>query len=291
VLLALFEQIINGLMMGSLYVLVALGLVLIYGVMHVVNFAHGVLFMLGGYAGYFFFSTLVASYPLAIVFSVLALMVVGLAVERLVFKPLRDNVLNQVIAALGLILFIQNGVIVLWGPTAKNFSVEATAGTLRIGELGFTWQHVLIVAVTFASVGLLYLFLTRTRLGTAIRATSQNRDAAAVVGINVDRLYTLTFLLGCGLAALGGALLGPLFLVYPAMGDLPLLKALAAILLGGMGSVPGAVGGGLLIGVTESVATLFIPTDYRDTITFLIIIGILLLRPQGLFGSKVRGEA
>jgi branched-chain amino acid transport system permease protein len=136
----------------------------------------------------------------------------------------------------------------------------------------------------------LFVFLKYSRFGTAIRATSQSREAAMVVGIPVERVYWSTFAIGTALAALGGAMLGPLFLVFPTMGDAPLVKGLAGILLGGMGSVPGAVIGGLLIGVAESVSTLFLPTDYKDSVAFMVMVAILLVRPQGLFGVRVRGE-
>jgi branched-chain amino acid transport system permease protein len=156
--------------------------------------------------------------------------------------------------------------------------------------LRFTLQHFVIIGVTFVCVALMFVFLKYTKFGTAIRATSQDNDAALVVGINVKRMYWVTFAAGSALAGLGGALIGPLFLVFPQMGDLPLVKALAAILLGGMGSIPGAVIGGLVIGVTEAVATLVIATDYRDAVTFVVIILILMFRPQGLFGVHIRGE-
>jgi branched-chain amino acid transport system permease protein len=160
-----------------------------------------------------------------------------------------------------------------------------------LGYLRFSLQHILIIVVAFSIVGGLFLFLTKTTLGTAIRATSQHYEAAQVVGIHVSRIYKVTFAIGTGLAAIGGALLGPLFLVFPGMGDLPLIKALAAILLGGMGSIFGVVVGGMVIGISEAVATLLIPTDYRDAITFLVIIAILLFRPHGIFGTTVRNNS
>lgn len=285
---ALFEQTINGLMMGSIYVTVALGLMLIYGVMHVLNFSHGVLFMLGGYTAHLFFTQVIGNYALAIVFAMAVLVLVGAAMEHTIFRPLRHNLQNQVVAALGLILIIQNLVLFLWGPHALSLKVQTTAASISLGYLRFSLQHILIIVVTLAGVGLLYAFLRWTKIGTAMRATSQNEEAALVVGINVNRMFRMSFAMGTAIAALGGALIGPLFLIFPAMGDLPMMKALAAILLGGMGSVWGAVAGGLLIGVIEAVATLFIATDYRDAITFLIIVGILLLRPHGIFGLTVR---
>ena len=142
---------------------------------------------------------------------------------------------------------------------------------------------------SFADDGL-FVFLKYSKFGIAIRAASQDRQAAMVVGIPVERIDWITFALGTALAALGGALIGPLFLVFPQMGDVPLVKGLAAILLGGMGSVAGAVVGGMILGVVESVSTLFLPTDYRDSIAFMVMVAILLVRPQGLFGLRMRGE-
>ena len=287
---ALLEQLINGLMMGSVYVLVALGMVLIYGVMHVVNFAHGVLFTLGGYLGYFFYHRVFDSYLLAIVLAVLSLAVIGVLLERGVFRPLTGNLRNQVIASLGLILFLENLVVALWGPNALQWKVATTEHWVQMGELRFSLHHLGIIAVTMVLVTALGLFLKYTRFGTAIRATSQSQEAAIVVGIPVRTVQWSSFALGCMLAGVGGALVGPLFLVFPQMGDVPLIKGLAGILLGGMGSVPGAVIGGLILGVTESVSTLFLPTDYRDSIAFMMMVAILLLRPQGLFGQRMRGE-
>ena len=290
-LTALVEQIVNGTMIGCIYVLVALGMVLIFGVMQVLNFAHGVLFMAGGYVCHFAFFKLTGSYPASIALSMVALAALGLVLEQAVFRPLRDNIQMQMVASLGLILVIQNGVVALWGPNALQMRVPSAETIVRLGSLSFTVQHFVIIGTVAVTVILLQLFLTHSRLGTAIRATSQNADAARVVGIDTNRIFLLTFVIASALAALGGALLGPLFLIFPQMGDLPLLKALTAIVLGGMGSVPGAVVGGLAIGIIESVSTLFIPTDFRDTVVFGLLILVLLVRPWGLFGVRVRGEA
>lgn len=287
---ALLEQVVNGLMAGSIYVLVALGMVLIYGVMHVVNFAHGVLFTIGGYLGYFFYSHLIESYVVATMLSMLSLGVIGIVLERGIFRPLSGNLRNQVIASLGLILVLENLVMALWGPNALQWKIASTEQLVNIGALRFSVHHLGVIAITLLLVTLLGLFLKFTRFGTAIRATSQSQEAALVVGIPVQRVQWTTFAIGSMLAAVGGAMVGPLFLVFPQMGDVPLIKGLAGILLGGMGSVPGAVVGGLILGVTESVSTLFLPTDYRDSIAFLMMVAILLVRPQGLFGVRMRGE-
>ena len=287
---AVLEQTINGLMAGSVYVLVALGMVLIYGVMHVLNFAHGVLLTVGAYVCYFFFVRVTGSYPLSILLSIAALAVLGIALERAVFRPLQGNLRNQVIASLGLILAFENLVVALWGPNALQMKVPATAALVPVGELRFPVQHLLVIGVTLIVVVILFLFLKTSKFGTAIRATSQDRTAAMVVGIPVERIDWITFGLGTALAALGGALIGPLFLVFPQMGDAPMVKGLAGILLGGMGSVPGAVIGGFIIGIAEAVSTIFLPTDYRDTVAFTVMVLILLVWPRGIFGVRVRGE-
>lgn len=287
---AILEQTLNGLMAGSVYVLVALGMVLIYGVMHVLNFAHGVLLMVGAYVCHFFFTRVTSSYLLSIALCIAVLVVIGIALERAVFRPLQGNLRNQVIASLGLILAIEHLVIAIWGPNALQMRVPATAALVPIGELRFPVQHLLVIGVTLGVVLALFLFLKVSKFGTAIRATSQDRQAAMVVGIPVERIDWITFGLGTALAALGGALIGPLFLVFPQMGDAPMVKGLAGILLGGMGSVPGAVIGGFIIGITESVSTLFLPTDYRDSVAFVVMVLILLVWPRGLFGVQVRGE-
>lgn len=287
---ALLEQVINGLMMGSIYVLVALGMVLIYGVMHVVNFAHGVLFTLGGYLGHFFYYRVAESYLLAIVLAVLSLAIIGVLLERGVFRPLSGNLRNQVIASLGLILFLENLVVALWGASALQWKVASADRLVQIGDLRFSQHHLGIIVITMVLVTALGLFLKYTRFGTAIRATSQSQEAAVVVGIPVRRVQWSTFAIGCMLAGVGGAMVGPLFLVFPQMGDVPLIKGLAGILLGGMGSVPGAVVGGMVLGLTEAISTLYLPTDYRDSIAFMVMVLILLVRPQGLFGQRMRGE-
>jgi branched-chain amino acid transport system permease protein len=247
--------------------------------------------MAGAYVCQFLFAQIFGSYLFAIVVSMVVLALAGMLVERLVFRKLRENIDMQIVASLGLILLGQNGVIAIFGPSALQMNVPALQGGIHLGPIGVSFQHLLILAtVTVASVAL-HFFLTRTKTGTAMRATSQSVEAARIVGIDPDRIFLLTFALASALAALGGALLGPLFLIFPQMGDLPLLKALTAIVLGGMGSVAGAMLGGLAIGVLEAESTLFAPTEYRDLIVFAVLIMMLLVRPHGMFGAPVRGEA
>lgn len=278
-------------MMGSVYALFAVGMVLVFGVMQVLNFAHGAVFMAGAYICYAVFTWVADSYLVALLAAALGGAAVGLLLERLVFRRLRENLPMQIVASLGLVLMAQNGALLIFGPEAVPIAVPALRRTLQFGELGLTVQQIVILATTAVGMVGLQVFLTRSRLGTAMRAAAQDLQAARVVGIDPARVFALTFALASLMAALGGALLGPLFLVSPGMGDLPLLKGLTAIVLGGMGSVGGAVLGGLAIGVIEAESTLVAPTDYRDLIVFGLLILVLLLRPQGLFGVRLRGDA
>ncbi len=288
--MAVIAQAVNGIMMGAVYALFAVGMVLVFGVMRVLNFAHGAVFMAGGYLCWFAMAHVSPIYPVALLFSTAGGAAIGLVLERLVFRRLRENLSMQIVASLGLILMAQNGVLLLFGADALQIEAPSLRRVLRLGELGFTVQHLVILAAVAVAVASLHVFLSRSRLGIAMRAASQDIQAARVVGIAPDRVFAITFALSGALAALGGALLGPLFLVFPGMGDLPLLKGLTAIVLGGMGSVWGAVLGGLAIGLLEAEATLFAPTDYRDLVVFAALIATLLLRPRGLFGTAIRGE-
>jgi len=221
----------------------------------------------------------------------LCIVLLGAAIERLVFRPLRGNMRNQVVAALGLVLVIQNGIILLWGARGLEFRLPTSAILVPIAGTTYSLQQVIIVLLCGAVVAGMYVFLTYTRFGIAMRATSQSPEGALVVGIDVNRMYAVSFAIGSALAALGGALLGPVFLLYPQLGDQPFLKGLAAIILGGLGSVWGTVLGALFIGVVESLSTLVIPSDYRDVVTFAGIILVILIKPDGIFGTRVRGEA
>ena len=288
---AVFEQATNGLTMGALYAVFAVGMVLIFGVMGVLNFAHGALFMLGAYLCQLMFTRVLDSYGLAILASMGAVAIVGLGLELFVFRKLRLHLPMQIVASLGLIMILQNGIVAVFGASALSLRVTAMQGSWTLAGFGLTRQHLLVLAVVAVSVAGLQLFLTRTKLGTAIRATAQNEEAAIAVGIEPDRMFLLVFALGSALAALGGALLGPMFLIFPQMGDLPMLKALTAIVLGAVGSVGGAILGGLAIGLIEAESTLVLPTDFRDAVVFSVLIAVLLLRPRGLFGLRLRGEA
>jgi branched-chain amino acid transport system permease protein len=282
----LFQQTLNGIMVGSIYALVALGLTLEYGILNIPNFAHGVLYTVGAYVTFLAVTALGFNYWIAILCAMAALAVVGLVVHRLVYHPLVNAPhLNSFIAAVGLIFMFKAGMLLIWGADFKRFP-RVNSGVFHVLGTVITTQRLLIVLVTAVLIVLLNLFIKRTVAGATIEALAQERDGALLVGINVRRVETLVFALGSALAAVAAALIAPIFLVYNTMGDAVILKAFVIIILGGMGSIPGAIIGGYIIGLVESLGGAYLSTDYNEIVAFAILIGVLALKPTGLFGAR-----
>jgi branched-chain amino acid transport system permease protein len=283
-----FQQVLNGLTLGSVYALIALGLTLVYGILHVPNFAHGALYMAGAYAAFFLARTVGLNYWLAMAGAAVFGAALAVAAERLVFHPLRDAPkLYDMIAAIGLLTFIEAAVQAVWGAEFHRLPAPY-AGIVRVFDLVAPIQRLLIVAAAFALMLVLHLFLTRTTTGSTIVATAQNREGAALVGIDPVRVSILTFAISGALAAVAATLYAPINLIFPSMGQLVISKAFVIIILGGMGSVPGAIVGGLVIGFAESFGAFYVSTAYKDIIAFVLLVAILSFRPQGLFPSEVR---
>jgi branched-chain amino acid transport system permease protein len=284
--MALFlQQVLNGLTLGGVYCLVALGLTLVYGILHVPNFAHGAFYMAGAYVAFFLIDRLGFNYWLAMAGAAVAVALISLLSERLVFHPLRNApYLHHMIASIGILLFLEAGTQALWG---ADFHRMATpyAQILSLGDVTLPAQRLLIIVAAFVLVLLLQLFLKQTITGATIVALAQNRDGAALVGIDANRVAMLTFAIAGALAAMAAVLYAPINLVYSGMGHLVITKAFVIIVLGGMGSVPGAIAGGLIIGFAESFGAFYISTDYKDIIAFVLLVLILSLRPQGLFSK------
>jgi len=282
--MALFlQQVLNGLTLGGVYCLVALGLTLVYGILHVPNFAHGAFYMAGAYVAFFLIDRLGFNYWLAMAGAAVAVALISLLSERLVFHPLRNApYLHHMIASIGILLFLEAGTQALWG---ADFHRMATpyAQILSLGDVTLPAQRLLIIVAAFVLVLLLQLFLNKTITGATIVAMAQNRDGAALVGIDANRVAMLTFAIAGVLAAMAAVLYAPINLVYSSMGHLVITKAFVIIVLGGMGSVPGAIVGGLIIGFAESFGAFYISTDYKDIIAFVLLVLILSLRPEGLF--------
>jgi len=283
-----FQQLLNGLTLGSVYSLVALGLTLVYGILHIPNFAHGALYMVGAYIAYFLVGSVGANYWLAMAGAALVVALLAVLSERLVFHRLRNAPpLHDMIAAIGLLLFLEAVIQAIWGAEFHRLP-SPYPQIVRAFDLTAPAQRLMIIAAAFGLVAALHLFLKRTTLGSTIIAMAQNREGAALVGIDATRVSMLTFAISGALAAVAATLFAPINLIYPAMGHLVIMKAFVIIILGGMGSIPGAIVGGLVIGFAESFGAFYISTDYKDIIAFALLVLILSVRPQGLFTKGVR---
>ncbi len=287
--LSLFvQQILNGLTLGSIYALVALGLTLVYGILHIPNFSHGALFMAGAYAAFFFIGTLGANYWVALIGAAAVTAVIAILSERLVFSRLRDSPpLHDMIAAIGLLLFIEAVAHAIWGADFHRLA-PPFPGIMRVGGTVLPIQRALIIGGAIGLMIALHLFLKRTVVGSTIVAMAQNREGASLVGIDLTRVSLITFAISGALAAIAAVLFAPISLISPAMGNLVILKAFVIIILGGMGSVPGAILGGMIIGFAESFGAFYISTNLKDIIAFALLVAILSLRPQGLFPAPAR---
>lgn len=273
----------NGVLVGANYALIAMGLTVIFGLMNIANFAHGQFYMMGGFLAYYLTTALGFNFFIAMAASVAIVVAFGIVLDRLIFKRLRGKpLISSVLVTIGLAILLENLALVLWGPRPAAIPSPFSLDAMQIGPIFTTAPRLFAVGVTVVMIAVIHVLLHYTRTGKAMRATFQQQEAAALVGINIDRLYSLTFGVGAGLAALGGVLLGAIFYVHPSMGGIATLKAFVVTILGGMGSFVGAIVGGLFLGLAESFGTL-LSSAYKDAIGFVLVILILLFRPDGLF--------
>ncbi len=294
-----FQQLANGIAWGSIYALIALGYTMVYGILRLINFAHGDVYMVGAFAAYYLARALgvghvASASPLMAALVLLGSMVVcaalGVLIELLAYRPVRKSSrITALITAIGVSLFLENAGILIFGADPKFFPQVIAPRTIRLAEGVLVTNHqIMVVLVAFVLMVALTLFIQRTRTGKAMRAVAFNRDAASLMGIPVDRIITITFAIGSALAAAAGFLVGltnPK--IEPLMGIMPGIKAFVAAVLGGIGSIPGAVIGGLLMGISEYMVVGYISSTYRDAIAFVILIVVLLIRPAGLLGRNV----
>jgi len=279
------QVVISGILSGALYAMVALGLALIFGVMRIINVAHGPLLMLGAYATFFLYSALGINPYLTVPVSMLVLFAVGLLLERtLVFRVVDAPELSSLLLTFGISIALVNLAQLLF--TSDLRSVEYLAGSWVVGPLALSKARVVAFTVASALTGLSFFFLQRTRLGKAIRATSQNREVAMVCGIDVQRIHLVTFGLSAGLAGAGGALIAVIVAIQPEMGQIWTFKSFLVIVLGGAGNYPGALLGGVLLGLIEQLASLFLTTQLSEVVAYVLLVLILLVRPQGLLGGR-----
>jgi branched-chain amino acid transport system permease protein len=280
----LVQALLNGFGLAVVYILVALGLTLIFSILEIINFAHGEFYMLGGFVAYYVFAVGEVNYVVALLVAVGLVGAAGVVAERIVFRHLRGKTLNAFIVSLGLLWVLQATAQLSFGVLDKSVP-SAVSGIVRMGTLIVSRERLMVIVVSVGLIVALYAFLKFTRTGQAMRAAAQDADAAALQGVNIERVSMLGFGIGCALAGAAGALLAPLFAVSPTMGALPVVKAFIIIIVGGMGSLPGAVVGGLLLGAVEGVGTLFMSSAAVNMLGFLMVIAILLLRPRGLLGA------
>ncbi len=283
------QHLLNGLLIGGIYALMGIGLTLIFGVMNVVNFAHGQFYMLAAFAVYTIFTLTGVPYPMALIISALLVGLLAAIIERLLLKPIRNEPIDvSMLATIGLSIFLANMVQIIWDPTPKDIGLPFPLQGIQVGPISLTPIRVFVLVSALLIIVASHLFLQRTRVGKAIRATFQDREAAALMGVNIDFIYTFTFSWGAGIAALAGGLLAPIFQVFPTMGAIVTAKSFAVVIVGGLGSFPGAILAGLLLGVAESLGAAYISSGYRDAIAFILIIVVLLVRPTGLLGKEGR---
>jgi len=285
----LLQHLLNGLLLGATYSLLGIGLTLVFGLMNVVNFAHGEFYTLGAYAAFAALALASVHFFLAIPLAIVAGALVGAVCERVLLRPLRAQSIDTVmLVMIGLWIAMQNAELLGWGGVAKSVPTPFPTQPVVLGAVSVAPLRIFVFVVSGLLILGAHLLLSRTKLGRAMRATFQDRETAALMGVSIERIHTVTFAFGAGLAAAAGALLGPVFLLYPSMGDLASLKAFSVVILGGLGNFGGAALGGLVLGIAEELGAGYISSGYRDAVGFLMIVAVLLLRPSGLFARTER---
>ena len=274
-----------GLMLGGIYGLVSIGLNLIFGVIRIVNFAHGELVMIAMYGAYLCHATLGLDPYVSVLLVMPAMFVLGIVVHRLVLQPLHGESSMQIFATFGLLIVFQNVVLALTRGEGYSVPSRIAGVTFGVGDIRVTLSRLIIFAALTMTAVALHVFLKRTLIGKSIRAVTQDRQAARLMGINVERTFTITFGIGTALAGLAGVLLSPIYTLSPSIGGNFILAAFAVVVLGGLGSVAGAYFGGMIVGLVEAFAGFYIDPELKQAIWFLIFLAVLIVRPTGLFGQ------
>ena len=288
----ILQYLINGISIGSVYAIIALGYTMVYGIAKMLNFAHGDIIMVGAYISFCVTNYLGLPAAVSVVAAVVVCTVLGVAIEGLAYQPLRGTPsLAVLITAIGVSYFLQNAAQLIWSSSPKNFTSIVTMDPISLmdGRLVITGEVLLTVCVSVAVMAGLTFFTGKTRTGKAMRAVSEDRDAAQLMGINVNRTISTTFAIGSALAAIAGVLLcSTVPTLMPTTGSLPGIRAFTAAVFGGIGSIPGAMLGGVLLGIIETFSKAYLSTQFSDAIVFSVLIIILLVRPAGLLGKQVQ---
>lgn len=282
----LLQQILNGFVVGSNYALIALGLTIIFGILEVVNFAHGEFYMIGAFMTLFCTTLFGVPFLLAIPIAMGVVALLGMIVERAVFRPILGGPpINGMLLSFGLSVFLMNMALYLFKADPRKIDSGYSHVVMNFLGLHITLERLLAIVLAFVLVGLLYVFIQRTRLGKAMRAVAQDREAAQLVGVNISAIYTITFAIGCALAAAAGSIMGAIFLVSPTMGWTPVLKSFVVVILGGFGNVPGAILAAMILGQVESLGGGYVSYEYKDAYAFVLLLLAFMFRPQGLLGG------
>jgi branched-chain amino acid transport system permease protein len=282
----ILQAFFNGLTSAGIYILIALGLTLVLSIMNIVQLAHGEVYMIGAYVVYYFADHLGLSFYAGAVIAIVATGILGVLLERIFLRPFRARPDSAMVLTAGLILVFQNVVLAIATGTPKKSRTPYQGDVLHMSGVTLSVERVVIIIAALLLIAALFLYIRYTKNGQAMVAVSQDRDGAALQGISVDRLSAIAMFMGCGLAGIAGALVGSLFSLSPTMGGDVLMKGIAVIILGGLGSIPGTVVGGLIIGLLDGLIPLFTTQYAASLIGFVIVILILLFRPQGLWGHE-----
>jgi len=283
----LIQQLINGLSLGSVYALVALGYTMVYGIINLLNFAHGDVYMVGAFVGYYIITNFNLGFLPTLILTMLITGILGLVIYQVAYRPLRNSTrIASLITAIGMSYLLQNGMIYIAGPQTRSFPQIINNQLYKFGAIQISTMQLLMLATTILLMNALQLIVQQTKFGKAMRAVSNDPEAAQLMGINSNQVISFTFFLGSMLAGAGGMLVGMYYnTITPTMGAGPGLKAFIAAVVGGIGSVPGAMLGGYLIGITEVMISAFGNSMIRDAVVYLILIIILLVRPSGILGK------
>ncbi len=292
-----FDFLIVGLSIGIVYGIVALGISLIYSGLDIVHFAHGEIFMLGAFIGLVIFNTVGLPYPVSLILAMVATAVIGMVIERVFYRRLTRSGGGYTVAGMGMIIvgfgmavILQNVAFLAWGATSLGYD-PIYGPPVELGGISLPRSYLWIFAVAISLMTILNLFLKRTKFGLAVRAVAANKEIASLMGINVPVMISVIFGVACALGAAGGVLIGPINFVSVEMGYLMLIKAFSAAVIGGFGSLPGAILGGLLLGVAETFGAAYISGSHKDIYAFILLIVVLMIRPSGLMGVIVKVKA
>ena len=283
----ILQSLVSGLLMGGVFALIAIGLTLIFGVMDIINFAHGEFVMLGMYFSYFLFGLVGIDPYVSILLGIPLFFLFGVLIQKaLIERVMGARLQIQILLTLGLMLFLQNSALFLWGSDFRSIKVGYSLSTFNLGPILFSFPRFVAFIVALAFVALLYIFLRKSDIGRAIRACAVEKDGAYLVGINVKRIFQLAFGIGIACAGAAGSILLPFFYLSPEVGGVFVVNAFIIVVLGGMGNFPGALVGGLIIGIAEAMGEAFLPGSLKQVVSFVIFILIMYFKPTGLMGGK-----